>query len=153
MGEPSTTGRAPAEPVGGDPRRAPAIKIPPNCDELLGLRCIDKGTPGVTVWQMDADDRFANPTGAIQGGILSALTDSAMAASAVTFNKERRMLVANTDLRISFLRPVPVGGVLTCTATVVSGGRRTTFVEADVADEQGRLVARASSTFLLTPRT
>ena len=141
-----------AEPgTGGRPKR-PGLQIPPNCDLLLGLRCVDKTVPGVTVWEMDAEDRFANPTGAVQGGIVTALADTAMSASAVTYNRERKVFVANTDLRISFFKPARTGQTLTCTARAVAGGRRTTFVEADVADAAGVVVARASSTYLLTPR-
>jgi uncharacterized protein (TIGR00369 family) len=134
---------------GAAPRR---LQIPPNCDVLLGLRCVDKSVPGVTVWEMDAEERFANPAGVVQGGLVSALADSAMAASTVTFNRERKVFAANTDLRISFLKAARTGQTLTCTARVLSGGRRTTFVEAEVVDEAGTLVAKASSTYLLTPR-
>lgn len=130
----------------------PRLQIPPNCDVLLGLRCVDKTEPGVTTWEMDAEDRFANPTGMVQGGIVSALTDTAMSASTVTYNRERKVFAANTDLRISFLKPARTGQVLTCTARVIAGGRRTTFVEAEVVDASGALIAKASSTFLLTPR-
>ncbi|MCU4185859.1 PaaI family thioesterase [Acidiferrimicrobium sp. IK] len=130
----------------------PALQIPPNCDVLLGLRCVDKSVPGVTVWEMDADERFANPVGAVQGGIVTALADTAMSASAVTYNKERKVFVANTDLRISFFKPARTGQVLTCTATAVAGGRRTTFVEAELTDADGVVIARASSTYLLTAR-
>jgi acyl-coenzyme A thioesterase PaaI-like protein len=57
-------------------------------------------------------------------------------------------------MKISFLKPVKAdGGDLTCTAYVISGGGRAAFVEADVVDADGRLVAKASSTYLLTPRT
>lgn len=134
-----------------EPRR-PALQIPPNCDVLLGLRCVDKSAPGVTVWEMNADERFANPVGAVQGGIVTALADTAMSASAVTYNKERKVFVANTDLRISFFKPARTGQVLTCTARAVAGGRRTTFVEAELTDADGVVIARASSTYLLTAR-
>ena len=137
-------------PAGGG--RSGGLKIPPDCDILLGLRCVEKDLPGVTVWEMDAETRFANPAGAVQGGIVTALTDTAMSASAVTYNRDRKVFVANTDLRISFFRPARTGQVLTCTARAVAGGRRTTFVEADVTDASGALIARASSTYLLTPR-
>jgi acyl-coenzyme A thioesterase PaaI-like protein len=43
--------------------------------------------------------------------------------------------------------------VLECTAHIVKGGARTAFAEAEVVDDAGRLVARASSTYLLTERT
>jgi acyl-coenzyme A thioesterase PaaI-like protein len=35
---------------------------------------------------------------------------------------------------------------------VISGGRRVVFVEAEVLDDAGTMVAKASSTYLLTPR-
>ena len=37
------------------------LQVPPNCDLTLGLRCVDKSEPGHTVWEMRADERFANP--------------------------------------------------------------------------------------------
>jgi acyl-coenzyme A thioesterase PaaI-like protein len=43
--------------------------------------------------------------------------------------------------------------MLTCTSQVVGGGSRVQFVEAEVHDDQGRLVARASSPYILTPRS
>jgi len=114
--------------------------------------CIDKAEPGRTVWRMLADERFSNPAGIVQGGFLSALADSAMGASAVTWARERKVFSANAELKISFLRPAVIGTTLTCTAWVVSGGNKAAFLEADVVDGDDRLVARASSTYLLTPR-
>ncbi len=128
------------------------MQIPPNCDITLGLACVDKSTPGVTVWEMPADARFANPVGVIQGGIIAALADSAMTASSITANRERKVFSANTEMKISFLRPAKAEGTLTCTATAISNGRRVCFVEAEVVDDAGTLVAKASSTYLLTPR-
>lgn len=132
------------------------LRIPPNCDLALGLRCVDKAEPGSSTWTMPADERFANPTGQVQGGILGALADSAAAAAVVTWARDRRMrvTVATTDLHVRFLRPAATGPglVLTCTARVRSGGRRVVFAEADVTDADGTLVATASATCLLTPR-
>lgn len=133
-------------------RYAPRVQIPPNSDVTLGMTCVDKSEPGVTVWEMVADERFANPVGVMQGGFVAAFVDSAMAATSVTANRGRRVFTANTDLRVSFFRPVRVGGTLTCRARAVSNGRRVTFVEAEVIDDGGALVARASSTFMLTER-
>jgi uncharacterized protein (TIGR00369 family) len=128
------------------------LQVPPNCDLTLGLTCLDKSVPGRTVWQMPADERFENPAGLIQGGFLAALCDSAMGASAVTFAEGRKIGVANAELKVSFLAAVRSGGTLRCEAVVVSGGTRTAFVEASVTDDDGRLVARATSTYLYRDR-
>jgi uncharacterized protein (TIGR00369 family) len=134
------------------PPRDSRVQVPPNCDLTLGMVCLDKSEPGRTVWRMQAEERFANPTGIIQGGFLAAFADSSMGASALTFARERRVFAANAEMKVSFLKPVPVGGALTCTAYVLSGGRRAVFAEAEVVDEQGRLVLKASSTYLLWAR-
>ena len=55
-------------------------------------------------------------------------------------------------MKTSFLAPVRVGSVLECTARVVSGGSRVAFAEAEVVDDRGTTVARASSTYLFTTR-
>jgi len=132
------------------------VQVPPNCDLTLGMVCIDKAEPGRSVWVMKADERFANPVGIIQGGFLAAFADSSMGAASVTYAaaQERKVFSANAELKISFLKPVKADGAdITCTAYVISGGSRAAFIEADVVDAGGRLVAKASSTYLLTPRT
>jgi uncharacterized protein (TIGR00369 family) len=136
---------------------ASRMQVPPNSDLTLGMTCVDKATPGRCVWRMRADERFANPAGIMQGGFLGAFADSAMGAAAVTFVEDRRVFSSNAELKISFLRAVPPGADLVCTAEVVSGGRRVAFVEASVTarvegQEGERLVARASSTYLYKDR-
>lgn len=129
-----------------------ALQIPPNCDLTLGMVCVDKSTPGTSVWTMRADERFLNPVGIVQGGFLAAMLDSAMGASAVTGVGERRVNVANTEMKVSFLRPVAPGSLLTCTARVLKSGKVISFVEARIFDEQDQLVATASSSYLLKDR-
>lgn len=128
------------------------MQVPPNCDLTLGMVCIDKSEPGRTVWRMPADERFTNPAGLLQGGFLAAMCDSAMGAATVTWAQGRKVFSANAELKVSFLAPVRPGDMLTCTSEVVSGGARVAFAEARVVDEGGRLVATASSTYILSPR-
>ena len=128
------------------------VQVPPNCDLTLGMVCLDKSEPGRSVWRMVADERFSNPVGIVQGGFVAAFADSAMGAASVTFARERKVFSANAEMKISFLRPASVGSTLTCTASTISGGSRTAFMEAEVKDDDDRLIAKASSTYLLTPR-
>lgn len=133
-------------------RPAPRPRVPPNCDLTLGMTCVDKSVPGVTVWQMSPGEQFANPVGVMQGGLVAAFADTAMASATITNLQGRKAYSANTELKISFLRGAPIGELLTCTARVIGGGQRVAFVEAEVTDPSGNLVAKASSTYLLTPR-
>ncbi|MHB8439841.1 MAG: PaaI family thioesterase [Acidimicrobiales bacterium] len=128
------------------------MQVPPNCDLTLGMVCIDKSEPGRTVWAMTVDERMTNPAGLLQGGFLGAFCDSAMGAASVTWVHGRKVFSANAEMKVSFFAPVRPGAHLVCTSTVVSGGTRVAFVEAEVRDDEGRIVARASSTYILTPR-
>jgi len=129
------------------------LQVPPNCDLTLGLRCVDKSQPGRTIWEMWADERFANPGGVMQGGFLSAMMDSAMGASAVTSLEGRKARVANAEMKVSFIKSAVVGSLLTCTATVVESGRTVIFVTGEIRDERDRLIATGSSTYIASERS
>lgn len=130
-----------------------ALQIPPNCDLTLGLVCVDKSIPGTTVWTMTADERFLNPAGIVQGGFLAAMLDSAMGASAVSAAGARKVFVANTEMKVSFLRPAELGSRLTCTARVLKPGNVISFLEAQIVNQADRLIATASSTYVIKERT
>jgi len=131
----------------------PRVQVPPNCDLTLGMVCVDKSVPGRTVWEMPADERFVNPVGILQGGFLAACCDSAMGAATITWARDRKVYTANAEMKVSFLAAVRPGGKLTCTSKVISGGSRVAFAEAVLVDGDGRMVAKASSTYILSPRT
>jgi len=135
-------------------------QVPPNCDLTLGMVCLDKSRSDRTIWQMRADERFANPMGILQGGFLAAFADSAMGATAITWARDRPATAtspqvgsANAEMKISFLSAARVGSILTCEAQILSGGRRVAFAEAEIHDDAGRLVAKASSTYIILPRS
>ena len=130
-----------------------ALQIPPNCDLTLGLTCVDKSVPGQTMWTMKVDERFLNPAGIVQGGFIAAMLDSAMGASAVTGAGKKNISVANTEMKVSFLRPAKLGSTLTCTAQVLKPGSVISFLEAKVTDEAGQLIATASSSYLIKERS
>ena len=129
------------------------LQIPPNCDLTLGVVCVDKATPGLSVWTMRCDERFSNPAGVAQGGFLTALADSAMGSSVVTAASPRKVHVANMEVKTSFIRPARTGSLLTCTAQVTRAGRVVTFAQARIVDEKNCLIATAQSTYLVKDRT
>src|ERR1700691_7133 len=117
------------------------LQIPPNCDLTLGLTCVEKGDDATTVWRMRVDERFLNPAGIVQGGFLSAMMDSAMGASAVLSVKDRKVYVANTEMKSSFLRPARNGDVLMCTASVLKPGNVVALLGVRRIDRLVNLVA------------
>jgi uncharacterized protein (TIGR00369 family) len=116
---------------------------PPPIGRLLGfvLKVIE---PGRAVFEMEADERHHNPMGTLHGGIYCDLADAAMGyAYAATLAEGETF--TTVELKINFFRPVRKGR-LTAEARVVRAGATLGYVECDVTDGEGRLLARAAST-------
>jgi uncharacterized protein (TIGR00369 family) len=93
---------------------------------------------------MEVDERHHNPMGTLHGGIYCDLADAAMgfAYAATLVDGESFTTV---ELKINFFRPVRKGK-LTAEARVVRAGNNLGYMECDVKDGEGKLVARAGST-------
>ena len=102
---------------------------------------------------MAADERHHNPMGTLHGGIYCDLADAAMgyACAAMLGAGESFTTI---ELKINFLRAVRKA-TLTAEAKVVKAGGTLCYVECDVKDQNGKLVAKAASTCmkLLRSRT
>src|ERR1700731_1723643 len=93
---------------------------------------------------MEADERHHNPMGTLHGGVYCDLADAAMGyAYAATLQAGERF--TTIELKINFLK-AGTRAKLVPEARVVSAGRTIGYVECDVCDDSGRLVARAAST-------
>ena len=122
---------------------------PPPVGQLLGfvLKAIE---PGRAVFELEAGERHHNPMGTLHGGVYCDLADAAVGyAYAATLAEGESF--TTVELKINFLRAVR-RATLTAEAKVVKAGATLGYVECDVKDEQGRLVARASSTCLRLKR-
>lgn len=107
--------------------------------------------PGHAVFEMDVDERHHNPLGTLHGGIYCDLADVAMGIAYAASLPEGETFTT-IELKVNYLRAV-VKGRLAAEAKLVKGGRTVGYLECDVTDEQGRLVARVASTCLRLPKT
>lgn len=105
------------------------------------------------MWEMRADERFANPAGIVQGGFLTAMLDSSMGASAVTALRGRKANVANAEIKVSFFRPAHVGSLLRCETSTTHAGGTVLFLEGRIMDDEGTLIAAATSSYIVRDRT
>ena len=118
---------------------------PPPVSKLIGfvLKSIE---PGHAIFEMEADERHHNPMGTLHGGIYCDLADAAMGfAYAATLTEGETF--TTIELKINFLGAVRKA-TLTAEARVVKAGSTLGYVECDVKDQTGKLVARAASTCL-----
>jgi len=117
--------------------------------ETIGARLAEV-EPGRVVIELEAEARHRHEGGVAQGGIITQIADAAMGMSLMTLQEDGR---SNTtiELKINFLRPV-VEGTMRAVGRVVELRSTLLFSEADVYDEEGKLVAHASSTCLAIRR-
>jgi len=116
---------------------------PPPIAETIGFRFVDV-EPGRALFELEVEQRHANPMGTVHGGILCDLADAAMGCAYASLLEEGESFTT-LELKINFLRPFWTGR-LTATGTVAHSGRTVGLAECDVHDEHGRLIARATST-------
>jgi len=89
---------------------------------------------------------FDNTTGAVHGGILAMLADTAVAC-ALSTNFDGEMNFATSNLNIHFLRRASTA--VTATATILKKGSKVCVGSVELHDEEGRQVATAICDFVL----
>jgi uncharacterized protein (TIGR00369 family) len=122
--------------VRGDTQGAPVGR-------LIGFRPTSIET-GKAIFELEAGPQHANPMGTLHGGIICDVADAAMGTAYASTLGEGESFTT-LELKINFLRPF-WSGHLVATGRTVKVGRTIGLVECDVADAEGRLVARAMST-------
>jgi uncharacterized protein (TIGR00369 family) len=118
-------------------------------NRFLGLRLV-LHTPARVEVQMSARPETGQEYGIMQGGILSALADTA-AVYLLLPDAMDRGNVNGVEFKMNFLRPVITDGSdLTAVATPVKIGRRVAVCSVDVLQGE-RLVAQGTFTYLVEP--
>ncbi len=112
---------------------------------LLGL---DKAANTIHL-AFTALSEFTNPSGSVHGGFIVAMLDECM-GSAIVGLTEARFMPATVSMSTDFIRPVRVGRLLgEGHITSISGN--SAFLEANLKDEGGTVLARSIGNYKLYP--
>ena len=90
---------------------------------------------------------FMQGDGVMQGGLIVAMADEAMAHAIMTVLKPNENIVT-VELKNNFIAPA-IRGTLSAEATVFRKGRSLVIADCLVTDDNGKAVSRATSTFLI----
>jgi uncharacterized protein (TIGR00369 family) len=96
-----------------------------------------------------ATEAFTNPTGAVQGGFVAAMLDDTMGPAVFAMGKGE-IFAPTLDLNVSFIRPARPGAFVG-KGRVVSLGKTIAFLEGELYDAEGLLVARSTATARVMP--
>ncbi|WP_254546319.1 PaaI family thioesterase [Halomarina pelagica] len=115
----------------------------PPVGELVGFD-VEAVADGESRLTFEAGPEHANPMGTLHGGIVCDVGDAAM-GTAYASTLEEDESFTTLELSVNYLRPV-WSGRLEAVGRVVERGSTIGFVECDVTTEEGKRVARLSST-------
>ena len=119
--------------------------------DLMGVafESFDKEREEITL-RFHAPDSFITPRGSVQGGLVAGFLDEVMGWAHV-WATEQAEAPLNLEISMSLLKPV-LAGPLIGKGRVVRRGRKVIFLEGELFDMDGKLLARSTSTAIPTPR-
>jgi len=115
----------------------------PPASKLLGwtLRDVDPAAGTIEIG-FTADERFTNPGGMVQGGFLAAMLDDTQGPALFAMT-DGKVYAPTIDFNIAFIKAARPGAFIG-KGRVISLGKTIVFTEAELFDEQGDLVSRAT---------
>ena len=117
----------------------------------LGME-YDEVHEGVARCKIKIEPRHCNPNGVCHGGAMFAIADDAMGAAAFSVAPAGRV-PTSLQVNIHFARSARPGDLLSVSARVVSSGKRTCVLESRILDDQQRMVALLSASYMfIEPR-
>jgi uncharacterized protein (TIGR00369 family) len=152
------TGGGTGRGIGGQDREGPFWDViagrrdAPPAATLLGweLEAVDPDAGTIAV-RFTATGTFLNPAGTVQGGLLAAMLDDTLGPALVA-TLPPGATAPTLDLHVSFLRPAHPG-TLVGRGRVLHRGGGVAFLEGELEDGDGAVVARATATArVLGPR-
>lgn len=118
--------------------------VPPTA-AILGQEILEiDSAAGRVKMKFQPVDACRNPMGNVQGGIVVAMLDDAAAFAAI-IKSGKRIGIPTIELKTSFFAPAKAGVPLYAEGRCLKLGKRIAFMEADLFDEEGTLLARLTT--------
>ncbi len=120
-------------------------RFQPPTGRVLGMEMLEvDSAAGRVKVRYRPGPEFTNPMGSVQGGIVVAMLDDAAAFAAIV-KSGVRIGVPTIELKTSFFAPARAGEYLYAEAVCLRLGKRIAFMEAELRDEAGKLLAKLST--------
>jgi acyl-CoA thioesterase len=119
-------------------------------DTLGDGRVIDSGADSErSILEFTCKAEMCHSGGVAQGGFVTGWIDSAMAHACIA-RYTTTCWIATLEVKVSFFKPTPPGRVI-AEGWIEREGKQTVFTEGRLLNEQGEVLAKASSTIRLVP--
>jgi uncharacterized protein (TIGR00369 family) len=102
---------------------------------------------------LDVEPQHTNRHKVLHGGIMACLLDNASGTTgSLTVDATGTVPFLTISMNTHYLAPAHQGQRVTATGRVTGGGRSLLFVDAELVDEDGRVVATSSGVFKRVPQ-
>jgi uncharacterized protein (TIGR00369 family) len=119
------------------------LTVPPAA-QLLGWQLLEtRPQEGWIKVGFDGKPEFCHAAGFVQGGFLSAMLDSSMAAAPIVMS-EGRLYASTVNMTVNFLAPAKPGPIVS-EAKVIQLGKTIAFVEGKLLAKDGTLLATGTA--------
>ena len=114
--------------------------------QFMGMT-LEELKDGYARFSLRITEDFMQGDGVMQGGLIVAMADEAMAHSIMTVLEPHEKIVT-VELKNNFISPA-IRGILFAEATVFRKVRSLVIADCLVTDRNGKAISRATSTFLI----
>lgn len=114
--------------------------------KTISMKLISTGQEGSVV-TVKSGQKHKNLWGTVHGGVIASLADASCGISVLPFLRDGETIVT-TSLEVHYFAPVGVGE-LTAYGTMIHRGRRLAHAEAKIYDEEKKLIAKGSASFIV----
>ena len=116
---------------------------------LLSMKILDVGV-GYSRLEIDINQKHLQPFGLVHGGVFASIIDAAAFWSVYYGVEDQNSGVTTVDIKLNYLAPA-VSGKLVARGRQIKLGKILGYAEAEVANEDGKILAHGTSTVMIQP--
>lgn len=124
----------------------PNAQVPPNCYQWMNVKVLQYDSRTLLSIELPVTEDMLNPMRVMQGGFVTAAFDNAFGPLSYV---SARHPCTTLDMHTQYIRPIPVGEMLTVTVRVVSRGPVSLHLSGEAFNRKGKLVATCSSNMIV----
>lgn len=115
-----------------------------NFGKLLGMN-FSIISPGKVEYSLKINESHLATPLAVHGGVISSLLDATVGVGALSAVCEEEKVVSTIEISVNYLAPAFLNDELISISELIKKGKRLVFMEAKVINQNGLLIAKASS--------
>lgn len=108
--------------------------------------------PGKIEYKCRISEHHLATPHAVHGGVIAGLCDALLGVGALSAVCTDDLVVGTIEMKVTFVAPAFNHDVLTGTSVLIRKGRSIVFMEGEIKNDEGKLIAKASGTFNAYPK-